>query len=148
MVLGNLIKRILKREKYGLAKKSQKLTKLLVIGINHYDITKPERQILKVNLPEKTTLLNFSNTTEEYECLCLVGVQKENGNYKIVEQEELEQETTEKIQGLDWFRIMRPQYAIAEDGRLFSDINLPILSDNFYREAIAYLKNYEDKSIY
>ncbi len=144
MTLKGLLKNIFKKDIASSLQKSEGKLNVLVIGINHYDISKPEGQVLKSNIPPNTTHLMFPEVTkEEYEYLCLAGLQEENTDYKFVSKDELREKKVAHINGLDSFKIMRPQYAIVEDGRWFCVDNVPILTHEFYREAVKRTKDYQ-----
>ena len=138
MSFKTLSKKLLEKD----GKDSKKSLNLFVIGINHYDISHQEGQVLKSNIPQNTTYLTFPNVTrEDYEYLHLTQVQKEDRCYKFISQFELgEKHVTCIYRGLDSFMIMRPQYAIIEDGRLFCADNVPSLPEGYFKEAVRRLR--------
>jgi len=154
MILEGLLKKLFREKRIEeqveepSKDKPLKLLKLAVIGINHYDILRPEAQVLMAEIPQNATHLNFSRAkTEEPEYLqelMLIGIPREDGYYRLISSDDLGEKVVVDIAGLDSFRIMRPQYAIVEDGRYFCIDNVPILDDDYYRESVQAVKDYKE----
>lgn len=146
MAFKGLLKNIFRKEIISSSQKTKSNLNVFVIGINHYDISKAEGQVLQAVIPQNTTHLNFPNVTkEDYEYLGLIGKLAEEGNCKYLSKDELGEKVVTDLKGLNSFMIMRPQYTITEDGRFFCCDNVPAaIPPDYLKEAVKRLKDYKE----
>ena len=112
----------------------KKDNRLLVVGVNHYDLGKPECQLITQFVPENITCLYFPVQESK---LQLAGLPNDLNSYSPVQKKETETSLEVK---LSFIPIMRANHALTADGRLFSSDNEYILRFQEYAHLLSLFK--------
>ncbi len=110
--------------------------KLLVIGDNHYNVWENRGSILRKNIPKDIMYLNFC---EAYVKLGLQRRKNSTGETEFVWEKDRENGKVLNIHELNFVEVMRPKYAITQDGRIFMDENEDMLLKEEYEKIVDYL---------